>query len=58
MPSISQPRKYCAAVFLDGFVYVAGGIGVDGQDLTLVETYDPSTSKWTTVASLNECKGL
>ena len=57
MPSISQPRKHCAAVFLDGMVYVAGGIGVDGQDLTLVEKYDPSASKWATVASLNECKG-
>ena len=56
--SLSQPRKHCAAVFFDGMVYVAGGIGMDGQDLTLVEKYDQSTSRWTTVASLNECKGL
>lgn len=55
---ISHPRKHCAAVFLDGVVYVAGGIGMDGQDLTMVEKYEPCANKWTTVAAMNECRGI
>ena len=55
---MSQPKKHCSAIFLDGMVYVAGGVTADGQDLDIVEKYDPTTDKWDFVAHLNECKGM
>ena len=55
---MSKPRKHCSAIFLDGMVYVAGGVTADGQDLDIVEKYDPTTEKWDFVAHLNECKGM
>ena len=40
----------CAAV--DGIVYVVGGYGIEGDNLSSAEVYDPETDKWTLIESL------
>jgi hypothetical protein len=41
------------AAFLNGALYVAGGVGEGGQILASGERYDPGTGSWTPTAELN-----
>lgn len=40
----------CAEV--DGLVYVVGGYGADGQNVSTAEAYDPGQDKWTLIGSM------
>ncbi len=48
--SISGTRHAPEAGVIDGKLYVAGGN--DGNNLNILEVYDPSTDSWTTKASM------
>ena len=50
-------RKMVGSAVLDGQLYAVGGVNNDYTDLVTVECYSPSTGQWTSVASLNKCKG-
>jgi N-acetylneuraminic acid mutarotase len=41
-----------ATVFLDGKIYVIGGVSGNGSMVSLVEAYDPETDTWEARASL------
>ena len=52
------PREHLAAASLGGKVYaVAGRLGGIDTNQTLVETYTPSTRRWTAIAPLPEARG-
>ena len=51
------PRKLAASAILDGQLYVVGGINREYADLVTVESYNPCVGQWTSVTSLNKCKG-
>lgn len=51
------PRKYAGSAILDGMLYAVGGVNREYADLVTVESYNPSVGQWTSVASLNKCKG-
>lgn len=51
------PRKFAGSVILDGQLYAVGGINREYADLVTVESYNPCVGQWTSVASLNKCKG-
>ncbi|HKP03894.1 MAG TPA: kelch repeat-containing protein [Chthoniobacterales bacterium] len=46
-------RQHTATLLANGKVLVAGGIGVDEDDLTSAVLYDPATGIWTTTGSLS-----
>jgi N-acetylneuraminic acid mutarotase len=50
LAAMPEPRMAGAAVALDGFLYVAGGVG--GSQALL--RYDPALDSWTALASLNQ----
>lgn len=51
-------RKQVGSAILDGQLYAVGGVNNDYADLVTVECYSPCTGQWTSVASLNKCKGI
>lgn len=51
------PRKYAGSAILDGQLYAVGGINREYSDLVTVESYNPCVGQWTSVTSLNKCKG-
>ena len=51
------PRKYAGSAILDGQLYAVGGVNREYADLVTVESYNPCVGQWTSVASLNKCKG-
>ena len=51
------PRKYVGAAIIDGQLYAVGGVNRDYSDLVTVESFNPWDEQWTSVASLNKCKG-
>ena len=46
MPEMSVARWGCAAVCIEGNVYVVGGKGSDGSALKSVEVYDGPSGQW------------
>jgi N-acetylneuraminic acid mutarotase len=55
LPDMSVPRQGCAAVCIEGNLYVAGGVdSLLGESTThsSVEHYDPVTGQWRTLASM------
>lgn len=52
------PRKLAGSAILDGQLYAVGGINREYADLVTVESYNPSVGQWTSVTSLNKCKGI
>lgn len=50
-------RKMVGSAILDGQLYAVGGVNNDYADLVTVECYSPCTGQWTSVASLDKCKG-
>ena len=53
LPDMSVARDACAAVCIDGNVYVVGGgSGLDTQ-LASLECYDPIASEWRTLPSMS-----
>ncbi len=55
MPEIvmSVARHGCAAVCIDGNVYVVGGGSDAATKLSSMECYDPSASDWRTLPSMS-----
>ena len=53
MPEMSAARNGCAAVCIDGNVYVAGGNSDAATTLASMECYDPSASEWRTLPSMS-----
>ncbi|XP_068742851.1 kelch-like protein 2 [Montipora capricornis] len=51
------PRKFAGSAILDGLLYAVGGVNREYADLVTVESYNPCVGQWTSVASLNKCKG-
>ena len=53
LPDMSVARNACAAVCIDGNVYVVGG-GSDGAiQLASMECYDPIASEWRMLPSMS-----
>lgn len=52
---MSIPRFQCQGAVLDEEIYVIGGFNY--KYLSAVESYNPITNKWTTLASMNEKRG-
>ena len=56
LPDMSVARIGCAAVCIDGNVYVVGGgSGLDTQ-LASMECYDPIASEWRTLPSMSDTR--
>ena len=54
---MTTPRCHATAVLLgDGTVLVAGGVGPSNQLLNSAEIYDPATTHFTAVASMNSAR--
>ena len=51
------PRKFVGSAILDDQLYAVGGINDQYGDLVTVEACNLSTNQWTSLASLQECKG-
>ena len=51
------PRKFAGSAILDGVLYAVGGINKEYADLVTVESHNPCVGQWSSVASLNKCKG-
>ena len=55
LPDMSVAREGCAAVCIDGNVYVMGGY--DGAtQLASMECYDPIASEWRTLPSMSSAR--
>ncbi|KAJ7565148.1 hypothetical protein O6H91_02G050100 [Diphasiastrum complanatum] len=54
--SMKTARYDFACVVLAGFVYVAGGLGADGEGLTSVEMYNPEKDEWADITSLKSSR--
>lgn len=50
-------RKFFGTGILNDQLYVVGGINDDYGDLVTVEACNVAASQWTSLASLQECKG-
>jgi N-acetylneuraminic acid mutarotase len=58
LPDMSVARNGCAAVCIEGNVYVAGGISDAGIVLASMECYDPIASEWRTLPSMSDTRWL
>lgn len=52
LSNMNVARYDFACAEVNGLVYIVGGYGVDGDNLSSVEMYDPDTDKWTLIESL------
>ena len=57
LPDMSVARGGCAAVCIDGNVYVMGGSDAATQ-LASMECYDPIASEWRTLPSMSSARWL
>lgn len=55
LPSMSIEKRDPAIVNFMGDIFVIGGY-LSGQYLNSVETYNPLTNRWTSVASMHEIR--
>ncbi len=53
LPEMSVARQGCAAVCMDGNVYVVGGSSPAATHLASIECYDPIASEWRTLPCCN-----
>ena len=52
-----SPRRICHAGLLDGKLYVAGGVAVDGEQcLRSMECFDPETQQWSNAPPMSSPK--
>ncbi len=56
MPDVSVARSACAAVCIDGNVYVVGGLSDAEAVLASMECYDPIASEWRTLPSMSDTR--
>ena len=57
LPDMSVERSACAAVCIEGNVYVMGGYDHDGAtDHASMECYDPIAIKWCTLPSMSTAR--
>ncbi len=56
MPDMSVARSTCAAVCVDGNVYVVGGVSDAEAVLASMECFDPIASKWRTLPSMSRAR--
>jgi len=52
LPIMNHPRIYCSMAALGGYLYVAGGSGDNGENLSIVERYCIATGKWEDVSPM------
>jgi N-acetylneuraminic acid mutarotase len=52
LPSMKYQREAPVATFINGKLYVAGGIGSQGTALRSLEVYDPAASTWSAGAKM------
>ena len=53
LPDMSVARCGCAAVCIDGNVYVVGGKSDAATQVASMECYDPIASEWRTLPSMS-----
>ena len=58
LPDMSVARQGCAAVCIDGNVYVMGGIfnALPESKLASMECFDPIASQWRTLPSMSSAR--
>ena len=56
LPDMSEARRGCAAVCIDGNVYVMGGGSNAATQLASMECYDPIASEWRTLPSMSDTR--
>ncbi|KAJ7957584.1 F-box/kelch-repeat protein family [Quillaja saponaria] len=52
LANMNVARYDFACAEVNGMVYAVGGCGMDGDNLSSAEVYDPDTDKWTLIESL------
>ncbi len=53
LPDMSEARNACAAVCIDGNVYVVGGGSGAATQLASMECFDPIANEWHTLPSMS-----
>ena len=54
LPSMNRARKLCSAAFVDGKLYVIGGVGSNREVLTCGEEYDFERRSWRVIDNMAE----
>ena len=54
LPSMNRPRKSCSAAFMDGKLYVIGGVGSNREVFTCGEEYDFERRSWRVIDNMAE----
>ena len=54
LPSMNRARKLCSAAFMDGKLYVIGGVGSNREVLTCGEEYDFERRSWRVIDNMAE----
>jgi len=54
LPSMNRARKSCSAAFMDGKLYVIGGVGSNREVLTCGEEYDFERRSWRVIDNMAE----
>ncbi|XP_031105829.1 F-box/kelch-repeat protein At1g74510 [Ipomoea triloba] len=58
LPSMNKARKLCSGVFMDGKLYVLGGVGAGSSNiLTSGEVYDLKTRSWVEIPEMFPARG-
>jgi hypothetical protein len=56
LPEMSTARYGCAAVCIDGNVYVVGSASDAATSLASMECYDPIANEWRTMPSMSSAR--
>ena len=54
LPSMNRARKSCSAAFMDGKLYVIGGVGSNREVFTCGEEYDFERRSWRVIDNMAE----
>ena len=56
LPNMDEKREGCAAVSIDGKVYVVGGYDEHQRYLASCEMFDPDTNRWTRLPAMTQSR--